>query len=433
MSSCMAAVISVPKFGKRCMSNDATENPVALQQPSPLIADDLDESEGDELLLDLCASDATEPTPRIFSASSEVAHAAHIDGMRVDGALAKLFPTLSRSKIQSYIDDGRVLLAGKPIKKSSEKIKFPAVPASAQPSRSTATNLDSFIVVTLPEPVITTLLPEDIPLDLVFEDEHLLVVNKPAGLVVHPGAGHHSGTLLNALLAKCPDLQKSTLPRPGLIHRLDKDTSGLLVCAKTEEAQFHIAKQFQNRTVQKKYLAFCLGVPAPFVHCKTGHKRADTDRRRFTSKISATLAGQNGVRIAITDFRTVASQAGVAAVQAYLHTGRTHQIRIHLADLGYPLLQDALYGGSNIDKRLSPKNTPVYLRQAVVQLQRQALHAFSLTLHHPTTGQEIRCIAPLPPDLLAVAHALMPAATPEERAVLWDETWQRLQESPHTT
>jgi 23S rRNA pseudouridine1911/1915/1917 synthase len=256
--------------------------------------------------------------------------------------------------------------------------------------------------VHVPPPTPIELVAEDLPLSLVYDDDDLCVVDKPAGLVVHPGAGHRQGTHANALVFRFPALSISGERRPGIVHRLDKDTSGLLVVAKNDATLQALQAQFIARTIDKRYLALCLGAPGPIgvaVELRSGHRRADGDRRRFSTKDPPPGPGSSStIRLAHTVVTTRAVRDQVAIVDVTLHTGRTHQIRAHLADRGHPLLQDALYGGGHVERRL-----PVgAVRAAVARLSRQALHACALGLTHPRTGERLQLTSTLPADLAAI-------------------------------
>ena len=229
--------------------------------------------------------------------------------------------------------------------------------------------------------------PEHIPLEILFEDDDLIVISKPAGLVVHPGAAHREHTLVNALLHHCPALSGiGGKERPGIVHRLDKDTSGCLVVAKTELALRGLQAQFKSRAVEKRYRALVHGAPPDERELDTLFGRHPVHRKRFSSKV------RQGRR-AVTRFRVLARAPGAAWLEVELLTGRTHQIRAHLAEAGWPLFCDALYG-----RRESGPVAEV--------LRRQALHAFQLAFDHPMTGARIACEAPLPADLRAALSAL---------------------------
>lgn len=306
-------------------------------------------------------------------------------GVRLDAWLATHLTETSRSRAAALVDEGCVTVDAR-VLKAAHKLRG-----------------GEKVFVTLKPPAPTTLQPQDIPLTLVFDDADFCVIDKPAGLVVHPGAGHDDGTVANALLFRFPGLSIGGERRPGIVHRLDKDTSGLLVVAKNDETQRALSRLFHDRKVDKRYVALVLGTPKSPLELITGHRRANNDRRRFTTRLDVPATdGAGGSRRAHSRFTVRASRDGVSVVDVELLTGRTHQIRAHLADVGHPLLQDELYGGGHAEKRL--KAGPV--RDAVVQLHRQALHAASLSLPHPRTGTLLRFASPLPADLQAIVDVV---------------------------
>lgn len=345
-----------------------------------LASDDLNDSDLD---LDLDTSPALVGVISLSVPFSEV-------GQRLDTFIATAEPRLSRSRATALVDDGVVTIDGQLPKKSSHKLRGGEV-----------------IVITVPPPASTTLIGEDLPLSVIYDDDDLCVIDKAAGQVVHPGAGHESGTIANAMVFRYPKLSVGGERRPGIVHRLDKDTSGLLVVAKHDEALRHLAAQFANRTVDKRYVAVCFGVPGPLgvtVEIITGHRRGDGDRRRFTTKVDPPKDGTTSghLRLAHTCFTVRCAAASVAVVDIKLMTGRTHQIRAHFADRGHPLLQDDLYGGVHIGRRLG--NGPV--RDVVFLLHRQALHAATLSFAHPRTGKRLSFASPLPADVGVVVAAV---------------------------
>jgi 23S rRNA pseudouridine1911/1915/1917 synthase len=359
-----------------------------------------DDSAADDSAADDSADDDSADDDSIAAHETERSVTTHrfvvpfsLRGERIDVVLVRFLPTLSRSRGASLVDQGQVSVGG----------------ARVKPSHKVRGGDEVYVVVPPPAPV--TLVPEHWPLTVVFDDPDFCVIDKPAGLVVHPGPGHESGTIAHALLGRFPDLVVGGERRPGIVHRLDKDTSGLLVVAKNEQALHALARQFHDRTVVKRYLALCLGMPSEPGHpidVVTGHARAVGDRRRFTSRLAppesaSGRAGElRGVRRAESRFTVLQARDGVALVDVLLRTGRTHQIRVHLADRGHPLLQDALYGGAHAERRLKPGA----VRDAVAVLKRQALHAASLALCHPKTGTALSFESPLPADLQAVVAAL---------------------------
>ena len=305
-------------------------------------------------------------------------------GKRLDRLLAARLPQLSRSRIQALIDEGNVAVPG-----TSAKASLRA--------------RDGWrIEVRIPPPRKSTLVAEDIPLPVLFEDDHLLVIDKPAGVVVHPGAGVTSGTVVHGLLAKVRGLAGiGGEERPGIVHRLDKDTSGCLVVAKTEPALRGLQASFKARRVEKRYLALVHGNPPERDTLDTLFGRHPVDRKRFSSKV------RTGRR-AVTSFRVVERTASVALLEVDLQTGRTHQIRAHLADAGWPLLGDALYGGLRREARIA-RDAPA--RLAAQALGRQALHAAVLGFDHPVTGTRIVCEAPLPEDFRLALRILTMKST----------------------
>jgi 23S rRNA pseudouridine1911/1915/1917 synthase len=299
-------------------------------------------------------------------------------GARLDAALARLAPDLSRARVQRLLEDGHVRLAGRRAKPAARLRAGDAIEVEVPP----------------PEP--SGLVAQDLPLAVLFEDDDLVVLDKAAGMVVHPARGSPHSTVVNALLHR---LQASAgLPRLGLVHRLDKDTSGCLVVAKTDAALAALQAQWKGRSVEKVYLAVCHGAPAPEGRLETPYGRHPRDRTRFTGKVKAG-------RRALTAWRVVELLAGrgAALVEVTLHTGRTHQIRVHLAESGHPLLADALYGGARREARL-PAASPV--RRAAADLGRQALHAARLAFDHPRTGRRVSFEAPLPADLRRALETL---------------------------
>ncbi len=291
-------------------------------------------------------------------------------GMRLDRCVAELHGAWTRSRVRRLIDDGRVQLNGAPAK--------PAVLVRSG---------DQILVdEPLPQPV--DLQPEKIPLDVIHEDGDLLVVNKPVGLVVHPAAGRSSGTLVNALLDHCTDLSGiGGYERPGIVHRLDRDTSGVMVVAKSERAHLALALAFRRRQVEKTYLAVCYGSPAAdegVVDAPVG--RHPTDRKRM----AVVSAGRN----ARTLYTVRERLAGTAVVSCRPITGRTHQIRVHMAHIGHALVGDPVYAGRQWRTLDDPRH-----RTACRDFPRQALHAWRLAFTHPATAEPVAFEAAPPHDL----------------------------------
>jgi 23S rRNA pseudouridine1911/1915/1917 synthase len=312
----------------------------------------------------------SDDAPRVALVPAELA------GDRLDKVLAKVFPEYSRSRLQSWTEAGRVLLNGAPAKVRQ------AVPLGAR------------IELTpdlLPEQLAFT--PEPVPLDVVYEDDALLVIDKPAGLVVHPAAGNWNGTILNGLLHRYPDA--AGLPRAGIVHRLDKQTSGLMVIARTLQAQTDLVRQLQARTVKRRYVALVWGAMPEQGIIDAPIGRDPRERTRM-----AVVAGAAG-KSARTRFRlvdqTMWKQQSVSAIHCDLETGRTHQIRVHCAHVGHPLLGDPVYGSARGRRSSAPLPG---------EFARQALHAWQLGLVHPNTGRSMRWRADLPDDMAELVHAL---------------------------
>jgi 23S rRNA pseudouridine1911/1915/1917 synthase len=291
-------------------------------------------------------------------------------GQRLDAALAKLEPGLSRAQVRRLIGQGEVTVSG-------------AVVKPAHRLRA-----DEFIAGRVPEAQPTEIGPEELPLAIVFQDADLVVIDKPAGLVVHPAPGHGGGTLVNALLHHCRDLSGvGGELRPGIVHRLDKDTTGVLVVAKNDLAHRALAAQFKVHSVQREYLALVRGSPgAPSGKVDAPIGRHPTDRKRMSTK---TRRG----RSAVTHWAVEERLRGAALLRVRLETGRTHQVRVHLASIGLPVLGDPVYGGGRA-------------QGAELGLGRQALHAAVLGFAHPTTGAIVRFESPLPADFARALEAL---------------------------
>lgn len=287
---------------------------------------------------------------------------------RLDRFLAERFPDHSRSFLASLIRDGMVAIDGSPLR----------------PSR--AVRAGEVIEVTFPEPVPLELVPEPIPLSILHEDADLIVLDKPSGLTVHPGAGARHGTLVHALLHHCRDLSGiGGVERPGIVHRLDKETSGVLVVAKTDAAHRDLVRQFQERTVEKTYMALVRGRVAP----RSGRIDLPIGRDRVHRvRISARTATP---RAALTEYTVREELDGFAWLEVRPRTGRTHQIRVHLAHLGHPVVGDRLYGGS---RPPLPEGDP--RRPALASFRRLALHALRLAFTHPGTRRRVVYEAPVP-------------------------------------
>ncbi len=290
-------------------------------------------------------------------------------GARLDVALARLAPDLSRARVKRLVEAGHVRLGGRPAKAAARL------------------RAGDVLEVSVPPPEPTDVIAQDLPLAVLHEDRDLVVLDKAAGMVVHPARGAPHSTVVNALLHRLAT--GSSLPRLGLVHRLDKDTSGCLVVARTEAALAALQAQWKGRSVEKVYLALCHGALAAEGRLDTPYGRHPRDRTRFTGRVASS-------RRALTDFRAVEA-FGRDATLAWiaLHTGRTHQIRVHLAEAGHPLLADALYGGTRREARLPPASPA---RRAAEAIGRQALHAARLAFDHPRTGERVVFEAPLPED-----------------------------------
>lgn len=305
------------------------------------------------------------------------------DGQRLDRALLQLFPELSRTRLKQLILSGRVRDAANVIRDPARKVK------SGQ----------TFVVI-LPEPDDATPQAQAIPLSIRFEDAHLIVIDKPAGLVVHPAPGNPDGTLVNALLAHCGDSLAGIggVRRPGIVHRLDKDTSGLLVVAKTDAAHRALSRDFAARRIDRAYAAIVWGVPLPAAGEIAGNiGRSVTNRK----KMAVVAAGRG--KPAVTRYRTerVFGQSA-ALIECRLLTGRTHQIRVHLANCGHPLIGDPVYGSraGRAMARLGP------LGAAIAAFPRQALHARHLGFVHPASGENLAFDSPLPDDMAGLLSSL---------------------------
>ena len=303
--------------------------------------------------------------------------------LRVDKFLVLRLEKSSRNRVQQAADAGCILVNGKPVK-SNYRVK----------------PLDVVSVVMDRPRYELEILPENIPLDIVYEDEHLLVVNKPAGLVVHPGHGNYSGTLVNALawhFRDNPDYDVSD-PRMGLVHRIDKDTSGLLVVAKTPDAKTNLGKQFFNKTTKREYMAVVWGVPDPQQGTIVGNVgRNPKDRLQMT----VFPDGSQG-KHAVTHYEVLENLGYVSVVRCVLETGRTHQIRVHMKHIGHPLLNDARYGGDEILRGERSASYRKFVDNCFAVCSRQALHARTLGFVHPATGKELFFSSDVPQDMTAM-------------------------------
>ncbi len=309
-------------------------------------------------------------------------------GTRLDKLLTDAMPDVSRSRIKALIKDGHVTCAGTNIKSPSKTVRAGDV-----------------YHVAIPEPDDPEPQPENIPLDVIFEDEHLIVVNKPAGMVVHPAAGSPNGTLVNALLHHCEGSLSGIggVKRPGIVHRIDKETSGLLVVAKHEKAHNGLAEQFADHSIERRYAAICKGHPKQGVGRIEGNiARHPVDRKRMA-------VSETGGKWAATNFKVIESYAQggtplASEIECKLETGRTHQIRVHMAHIGHALIGDPVYSRA-VKLPSTVKGTA---RAAIQSFKRQALHAKSLGFIHPISGETFKFDSELPYDIKALLEALSP-------------------------
>lgn len=293
---------------------------------------------------------------------------------RFDQVAAQLFPDFSRARLQSWIKEGNLTVDGES-RKAKEKL--------------VGGELLEISVVTQAE---GEWLPEEMDIPIVYEDDHIIIINKPMNLVVHPAAGNLTGTLLNGLLHHCPELQN--IPRAGIVHRLDKDTTGLMVVAKTLQAQNNIVEQLQSREMGREYEAVVQGTMTGGGSVKEPMARHAKDR----TKMAVHPTGKD----AITHYRVLEKFPSFTHVRVKLETGRTHQIRVHMAHIQHPLAGDQTYGG----KVRLPKGVSNQLRDVLREFPRQALHAKRLELHHPDTGRLVHWEVPLPDDFQALLETL---------------------------
>jgi len=309
--------------------------------------------------------------------------------LRIDKYLANQLPKTSRSRIKNAAGLGSVTVNGQPVKlsykvKPHDKIKL-----------------------LLPYPPPPTLEPEEMELDIRYEDEHVMVIHKPPGMVVHPGVGNHTGTLVHGLLWHVNrDLPTTGRPedmvRPGLVHRLDKDTTGIMVTAKNERAHAHLSQQFFDRTTDRKYRAIVWGDVAEDEGTIVGHVgRQGKDRRYFTTYPD----GSQG-KHAVTHYRVIERFQVVTLVECKLETGRTHQIRVHMKHIGHTLFADHVYGGDQILKGPSSRKYQQMMRNCLEILPRQGLHAKSLAFTHPATGERMEFESELPDDMTAMLEKM---------------------------
>ena len=295
-------------------------------------------------------------------------------GMRLDQVVAELFPDYSRNRLATWIKEGRLTVDGKTMKPRDKAL------ASAH-----------VILEVADEPVIDWQ-PQTLPLDVIFEDEHILVVNKPAGMVVHPAAGHTDGTLVNALLGYAPELD--TLPRGGIVHRLDKETSGIMFVARSALAHKSLVAQLSERTVSRTYCAVCTGA-------LTGGGKIDAPIDRHPTARTKMAVVADG-KPAVTHYRIAHRFKHYTQLQVNLETGRTHQIRVHMAHRKWPLIGDPVYAG----RQRIPAGASEALITALRNFPRQALHAQALEFEHPATGDWMEFETELPDDLVELLEVL---------------------------
>jgi 23S rRNA pseudouridine1911/1915/1917 synthase len=301
-----------------------------------------------------------------------------LDGVRLDRALAAIAPEHSRSMLARLIGEGRVTVAGRVVTKTSQRV-----------------GVGQEIGFDIPAPTASSLQSQELPLTILYEDSDLIVIDKPAGLVVHPAAGHPDQTLVNALLFHVKDLSGvGGELRPGIVHRLDKDTSGVMIIAKNDEAHRRLTAAWSTDDVRKEYLALVYGTPAP----ARGTIEAPIGRDPRNRKRMAVVAGG---RQAITDYEVVERFRYISLVRCRLRTGRTHQIRVHMKHLGHPIVGDPLYSGPQW--RGIPDRK---VQKVLASFPRQALHAWRITVKHPRTGEKVTFESPLAEDVRRVVDEL---------------------------
>ncbi len=300
----------------------------------------------------------------------------HLGNKRLDQIAAELFPDFSRSRLQQWIKDGKLTVDGE-VRRGRDKM-IGGETLGLDVELEAEGNWEA----------------EDIPLNIVYEDDDIVVINKPAGLVVHPAAGNHTGTLLNALLYHYPGIEN--VPRAGIVHRLDKDTTGLMVVAKTLQAQTQLVNQLQDRSMGREYEAITMGV-------MTGGGTIEAPIARHpTVRTKMAVAPEDMGKEAITHYRVLKKFNAHTHVRCKLETGRTHQIRVHMSHIGYPLVGDQTYFG----RFRLPKGISLHLRHELQAFQRQALHARELSLWHPTTDEYMTWEVELPEDFQSLLQAL---------------------------
>ena len=308
----------------------------------------------------------------------------HDEGERLDRFISKASDSLSRSRVKSLIESGQVSLEGKKINEPSYRVKS-----------------NEIFIISIPEPDSPVPKPEDIPLDVFYEDKDVIVINKPAGLVVHPAPGNINGTLVNALLAHCENSLSGIggVRRPGIVHRIDKNTSGLMVVAKNDQSHNSLAAQFKEHSIKRNYSAMVWGIPRP----KEGVIEANIGRSARDRKKMTVL--KSGGKQAITRYKVQKRFGNAAAlIDCELSTGRTHQIRVHMLSIGHPLLGDPTYGGKLSRARRTTLENDTLLQ--INRFSRQALHARSLGFVHPKTLEPLIFEARLPHDFCCLIKTL---------------------------
>jgi 23S rRNA pseudouridine1911/1915/1917 synthase len=309
-------------------------------------------------------------------------------GMRLDKAVASVFPDYSRTRLQGLIDNGECLVNGQICKTPSRKIEMHDV-----------------VILSLPPLEDANPEPENIPLDILFEDDDLLVINKPVGMVVHPAVGHQTGTLVNALLYHCGDSLSGIngVKRPGIVHRLDKDTSGLMMVAKNDFAHHALSEQLQDRSLSRVYQALVLGVPLL-------HKgRVETLIGRHPTNRLKMAVVTNGGRDAATNYSVIKTFQNIfSLVECRLESGRTHQIRVHMEHIGFPLIGDPLYGvqETKLISKLKKSDYEDNVKDKIVHFPHQALHATQISFIHPRTDEEMLFKSDLPDDMASLLGLL---------------------------
>jgi 23S rRNA pseudouridine1911/1915/1917 synthase len=306
-----------------------------------------------------------------------ITHSGILGPGRLDRALAEAVPSLSRARIQALLDQEALVVDGQPAKDAASK-KYQGLA----------------FTLNVPAPRADRATAQDIALNIVFEDEHLIVVDKPAGLVVHPAAGHADGTLVNALLHHCRGKLSGIggVERPGIVHRIDRDTSGLLVVAKSDQAHEGLAKLFAAHDIERRYLAVAIGRPLP----AEGTVATQIGRSTTNRKKMAVLPKGKG-KHAVTHYRTLKQYKEASLIECRLETGRTHQVRVHMAHIGHPLIGDSVYNNRRKAFKFGPNQS---------YFERQALHAVSLGFIHPVTGEKLGFESSLPDDIQLLLTSL---------------------------